>query len=111
MAGFMNLTYHATTAIVAVTASLGLMQLITPPNQPQIVMVDGQESVLKFIESVGKDMGEEDYKASIAGFSTDMDLVLSQIARDNNLIILNAKAVLAGAENITDPVVAGVLDK
>lgn len=109
MPDFLNLTYHITTGIVAVTASLGLMQMVTPPNQPQIVVVDGQESVLKFIESIGNDMGEEAYKASIAGFSTDMDVALAAIARDNNLIILNAKAVLAGAHNITEPVVTRVL--
>ena len=76
---------------------------------PRIVMVDGQDSVLAFVKSMDGDLSDDDMQAAITDFAEDMDTTLARIAAEHGLIILNAKAVLAGGQDITDMVVNGVL--
>lgn len=101
---------HVTTGILTLAGTIYIGSHIDGADpSPRLVLVDGQASVLQFIDAVSKDMGEEEYKARIAGFAGDMDLALQSLAKDHNLIILNAKAVLAGGQEITGTVVEQVL--
>jgi len=101
---------HITTGILTVAVTIYIVPFLEDRDAaPKVVLVDGQASVLQFIDAVGKEMGEDEYKARIADFAGDMDGALQSLARDHNLIILNAKAVLAGGQEITGAVVERVL--
>lgn len=100
--GLNELIKHAITAMVAVFATMGIVILTQPVGLPVgIVSIDATEAVLAFIRAGGKEMPDAEYETVAKVFQADLEKAIAEFAQENNVIVVNSAAVLAGAPDIT----------
>lgn len=93
---------HAMTALVSVFATLAIVIMTQPAGLPVgIVSIDATEAVLAFIKAGGKEMPDAEYETVAKVFQADLEKAIAEFAYENNVIVVNSAAVLAGAPDIT----------
>ena len=73
-------------------------------DAPRLVTVNAADMMLKAMSTVDPSISEAELSAFVRSMNAELGGVVTQIAAENNLIVVNAASVLSGAPDITDTV-------
>jgi len=79
-------------------------------NEPQGVTGNAADMMLKAMSSVDPSITEEELASFVKAMNAELGGVVTQIAAENNLIVVNSASVLSGAPDITDSVLQAVVE-
>jgi len=79
-------------------------------NEPQVVTVNAADMMLKAMSSVDPSITEEELASFVKSMNAELGGVVTRIAAENNLIVVNSASVLSGAPDITDVVLQAVVE-
>lgn len=103
---------HVMTAVVSVALALLIILQGGFIESPQkIVTIDATEALLRFIQTIDKDMPEDEYALAVIAYQKQLEAEIISLVETESLVVINNAVVLSGGYDITGYVVQKVLDQ
>lgn len=103
---------HVMTTVVSVALALLIILqggFIEPPQK--IVTIDATEALLRFIQTIDKDIPEDEYARAVLEYQKQLESEIIKLAETQDLVVINTAVVLSGGYDITGYAVQKVLDQ
>ena len=101
---------HVATALISVAVALFIFLNGGFIEQPQkIVTIDATEALLRFIQTIDKDIPEDEYALAVVAYQKQLEAEITALAQSEGLIVINNAVVLSGGYDITGYAVQKVL--
>lgn len=97
---------HSVTALTAVTLTIMIGKCSNTFARSQVQTIDPAQALITFVQHVGTNDTDADYTNKVRAFHDKLLAVIKSYSRQTGTIVLNSAAVLDGAEDITDYLVA-----
>lgn len=97
-----DLVLHLLVIIVAVMATLAVLQWTKVlDRKPRIVIFDEVEAILAFSEALPDGLSEATFKAAVAGFQSEMPVLVQDYADAHRVAVLSKDALRGAAPDIS----------